>query len=189
MSLILFYSQVILMSAQIKRFQPKDKKEAQKRLEQLQVFLENYPEINQKKLSALLWDMKKKNNLQERNEDTFIMITPEQNGLVVDWLALHSKRRIEALRLWAWLFENVHYETGQIMLTRQELAEKVQISLNNVSRIMTELESIKAIIKEKEGRGVTYYMNPHVGTHLNQEERKKARAKAPQLELIHGGKI
>lgn len=53
---------------------------------------------------------------------------------------------------------------------------------------MSELESIKAIIKQKKGRGVTYYMNPNVGTHLNQEDRKKAQVKAPALKLINGGK-
>jgi len=176
------------MAAKIKRFQPKDKLVKQEQLEQLQSMLELFPELNEKKASALLWDIKRKNKLNDPNKWTFIMINAEQNFAVVDWLANNSKRRVEALKLWALLFDNVHRETGQIMLTRQELADKIEIKHNHVSNIMSELESINAIIKQKEGRGVTYYMNPNVGTHLSQEDREKAQVKAPSLTVIDGGK-
>lgn len=116
------------------------------------------------------------------------MINAEQNRSVVDFLDEKSTQPRKSVRLWALLFEYVHRETGQIMLTRQEIADKLEMRTNDISRIMSELESINAIIKEKEGRGVTYYMNPNIGTHLNQEDRDKARAKAPLLEVINGGK-
>jgi len=176
------------MAAKIKRFQPKEKLEAQERLNQLQSMLEQYPELNEKKVSSLLWEVKRKNKLNDPNKWTFIMIEPEQNFAVIDWIMKESKRKKEAVRLWALLFNNVHRETGQIMLTRQEMAEQLEIHLNYVSNIMSELESINAIIKEKEGRGVTYYMNPNVGTHLSQEDREKAQVKAPPLTVINGGK-
>jgi len=176
------------MIAKIKRFQPKEKLEAQERLEQLQSVLVQYPELNEKKVASLLWEVKRKNKLNDPNRWTFIMIEPEQNFAVIDWIMKESKRKKEAVRLWALLFQNVHRETGQIMLSRQEIAEQLEIHLNNVTNIMSELEGIKAITKEKEGRGVTYYMNPNVATHLNQEERDKARPQAPKLELINGGK-
>lgn len=176
------------MAAKIKRFQPKEKLEAQERLNQLQSMLEQYPELNEKKVSSLLWEVKRKNKINDPNKWTFIMIEPEQNFAVIDWIMKESKRKKEAVRLWALLFNNVHRETGQIMLTRQEMAEQLEIHLNYVSNIMSELESINAIIKEKEGRGVTYYMNPNVGTHLSQEDREKAQVKAPPLTVINGGK-
>jgi len=176
------------MTAKIKRFQPKDKLVKQEQIEQLQSMLELFPELNEKKASALLWDIKRKNQLNDPNKWTFIMIEPEQNFAVIDWIMKESKRKKEAVRLWALLFQNVHRETGQIMLSRQEMAKQLEIAHNYVSNIMSELESINAIIKQKEGRGVTYYMNPNVGTHLSQEDRDKARAKAPALKVIDGGK-
>jgi len=176
------------MAAKIKRFQPKDKLVKQEQLEQLQSMLDLFPELNEKKVSSLLWEVKRKNKLNDPNTWTFIMINAEQNFAVVKWLNQNSKRRNEAVLLWALLFDNVHRETGQIMLSRQEMANKLEIRHNNITAIMSELESINAITKEKEGRGVTYYMNPNVGTHLNQEDRDKARAKAPALKVIDGGK-
>jgi len=176
------------MSAKIKRFQPKEKLEAQERLDQLQSVLVQYPELNEKKVASLLWEVKRKNKLNDPNKWTFIMISPEQNSDVVDWLATNSKRPLNAVKLWSILFKYVHRETGQIMLSRQELADMLQILPRHVSTIMSELESINAIIKEKEGRGVTYYMNPNVGTHLSQEDREKAQVKSPALKVIDGGK-
>lgn len=176
------------MSAQIKRLQPKDKQTKQQDLFELQALLERFPELNEKKASALLWDIKRKNKLNAPNTWTFIMINAEQNFAVVKWLNQNSKRRNEAVLLWALLFDNVHRETGQIMLSRQEMAKEINVHAQSITNIMSELESIKAIIKQKEGRGVTYYMNPNVATHLNQEERDKARPTAPKLALINGGK-
>ncbi|MBH9970699.1 MULTISPECIES: replication/maintenance protein RepL [unclassified Commensalibacter] len=116
------------------------------------------------------------------------MISPEQNRIVVNWLEENSKRPLKALRLWALLFENVHRETGQIMLTRQEIAKEIQLYVNSVTNIMTELESIEAIIKHKEGRGVIYYMNPNIANHYPQEIREKTQREAPRLTLFEGGK-
>jgi len=173
------------MAAQIKRLQPKDKQNKQKQIEQLQAMLDLFPEINESKAASLLWEIKRKNKLNDYNTWTFIMISPEQNNAVVQWLATNSKRRIEAMQLWSMLFEYVHRETGQIMLSRQEIANKINISLNDISRIMSELESINAILKKKEGRGVIYYMNPNVANHYSQEIRKEAQKSAPTLKLIN----
>jgi len=176
------------MAAKIKRFQPKDKLVKQEQLEQLQSMLELFPELKEKDVSSLVWKIKKENKLNDPNTWTFIMINAEQNFAVVDYLEEKSKRPLKALKLWALLFDNVHRETGQIMLSRQEMADIVKITPSHVTNIMSELESVKAIIKKKEGRGVTYYMNPNVGTHLSQEDREKAQVKAPPLTVINGGK-
>jgi len=84
------------------------------------------------------------------------------------------------------LFEYVHRETGQIMLSRQEIAEKIKMRSNDVSRIMSELEGINAILKKKDGRGVIYYMNPNVANHYPQEIREKSQKEAPKLKVIKG---
>jgi len=177
------------VAAQIKRLQPKDKQIKQEQLKQLQAMLDLFPEVNEKKTSAVLWEIKRKNKLNDPNIWTFIMISPEQNRSVVNWLDEKSTQPRKALRLWALLFEYVHRETQQIMLSRQEIAEKIKIRPNDVSRIMSELESINAILKKKEGRGVIYYMNPNVANHYPQEIREQKQKETPKLKVLNGGFI
>jgi len=177
------------MAAYIKRLQPKEQQKSQEKLKELQLLLSEMPELNEQKVSALLWDAKKKANLQEPNTWTFVMISPQQNRSVIQWIMNNSKRRNEAVQLWALLFENMHRETGQIMMTRLEIAKELNIQSYHVTRIMSELESIHAILKRKEGRGVIYYMNPNIANHYPQEIRNQKQKEAPTLKLIDGGLI
>jgi len=177
------------MAAYIKRLLPKEKQDKQQDLLVLQAVLERFPELNEKDISSLVWKIKRENKLNDPNTWTFIMISPEQNFSVVKWLNENSKRRNEAVLLWALLFDNVHRETGQIMLTRQEIANELKIQSANVTRIMTELESINAILKKKEGRSVIYYMNPNVANHYPQEIRNQKQKNTPKLKLLNGGLI
>lgn len=117
------------------------------------------------------------------------MISPIQNDKIVDWLDQNSSQPRKSVRLWLKLFKAININTGQIMFTRQEIAKEMDMLPRHVSTIMSELESIGAIIKKKEGRGVIYYMNPHVGTHLLQEIREKSQKIAPKLKLLDGGLI
>ncbi len=133
-----------------------------------------------------------------RNGWTFIMISPEQNRAVVRWLLESSARPMKGADLWAVLFTAVDQDTGEIMLTRDELAEAVGDTADHVSAIMGELEGIGAIIRRREkvpgvrGPGrVRYFMNPNVGTHLAGAERDEAQAAAPPgplLRIMQGGK-
>lgn len=177
------------MTAHIKQLKTKLQKEVIERINQLELFLSQYPEIQNEKKVSMLWELKKKTNVQEKNTWTFIMISPTQNDLVVEWLLNNSKRPTSAFRLWTKLFKAIDIQTGQIMLSRQEIAKKVDIKSCHVSTIMSELESIGAIIKQKDGRGVIYYMNPHVGTHLPQEIREKVQKTTPKLKVFDGGRI
>jgi len=175
------------MSAHIKRLQPKDQQTKQQDLFELQTILDRFPELQEKDISTLVWKIKRKNKLNDPNTWTFIMISPEQNLAVVNWLTSKSKRPLNAVKLWALLFDNVHKETGQIMLSRLEMADKINVHPNNISAIMTELESINAILKKKDGRGVVYYMNPNVANHYPQEIRERVQKEVPQLKIIDGG--
>src|SRR3954467_3065161 len=122
---------------------------------------------------------------------TFVMLSPEQNAAVVRWLRQHSERPVLALALWGELFTALRRDTGEIVLTRDELAERVGTTPGEVSRIMHELASIGAIIVHRErvagmrgpGRAV-YLMNPNVGTHLTGAMRDKAQEKAPRLSMV-----
>jgi hypothetical protein len=127
----------------------------------------------------------------DENEWTFVMLSPAQNEAVVAWLLDHSSRPQKAVRLWAALFRHLRRDTGEIMLTREQMAEGIGENLPNVSRIMTELEGIGAITRQRlkvagmRGPGVVrYFMNPNIATHLPKTRRGKAQAKAPKLTLV-----
>ncbi len=124
-----------------------------------------------------------------RNAWTFVMLSPAQNASVVRWLTENSKRPQAATLLWAHLFEVMRNDTGEILRTREELAERVGVDRDNLSRIMTELASINAVRREKRGREVRYFMNSTIATHLpSPEARAKAReADGPLLVVMQGG--
>jgi len=130
--------------------------------------------------------------------EPFVMIRPAQNAAVVRWLNANSKRPHKATETWALLFEHLFPHTGQIMLTREEIAEQVGIPVNHISQIMNELVSFGAIFSEREkvagmrGPGlVRYYMNKHVaevGSRATQDELALIPKPGAKLEVVQGGK-
>jgi hypothetical protein len=122
---------------------------------------------------------------------TFVMLSPSQNKAVQRWLFENSKRPQKAMLLWAELFDHLRRDTGEIMLSREELAELIGERPNHAGEIMSELASIGAIITRRErvagmrgpGRAV-YFMNPNVATNLSGGARDKAQAEAPKLRLV-----
>ena len=116
----------------------------------------------------------------------FVMIGPNENRAVVKWLSENSERPMAAMRLWAECFTGLRMDTGEIVISRSELAARVGIPRQHVSSIMTELESINAISRQRAGRGVRYFMNPNVGTCLKGRSRDVAQAAAVQLTLLGG---
>ena len=126
---------------------------------------------------------------------TFLMISPADNAKVVSWLVAHSARPLVAVRLWALCFEHLRRDTGEIVMTREELAEAVGAKADHVSEIMGELEGLGAISRQRvkvagmRGPGlVRYFMNPRVATHQSGVARVMAQAEAPKLRSIEGGK-
>jgi hypothetical protein len=122
---------------------------------------------------------------------TFVMLGPEQNAAVVRWLRRNSRCPTLATALWAELFTVLRRDTGQIMLSRDELAERLDSRLDDVSRVMHELASIGAVSTHRErvpgmrGPGrVVYFMNPNVATNLSGAARDRAQAEAPKLRLV-----
>jgi hypothetical protein len=124
-----------------------------------------------------------------RNAWTFVMLSPAQNDAVVEWLMAHSKRPQAATRLWSHLFTCMRMDTGEILKSREELAERLGLLPRDLSSIMTELASINAIRREKRGRDVRYFMNPNIATHVPSDAaRTAARDSAgPLLVVMQGG--
>jgi hypothetical protein len=122
---------------------------------------------------------------------TFVMLSPSQNKAVTRWLLEHSRRPQKATMLWVELFDHLRRDTGEIMLSRDQLAELIEDHPNTVSEIMRELASIGAIITRRErvagmrgpGRAV-YFMNPNVATNLSGAARDRAQVEAPKLRLV-----
>src|SRR4051794_10074927 len=122
---------------------------------------------------------------------TFIMLSPSQNRAIVLWLLEHSSRPRKALELWTLLFEHLRRDTGEIALSRDEIADELGVAPADVSRLMGELEGIGAISRRLEkipglrGRGrVVYFMNPNVATNLAGVARDKAQRQAGPLRLV-----
>lgn len=130
-----------------------------------------------------------------RNKWTFVMLSPEQNDAVVNYLIDHSKRPMVAVRLWSLCFRHLRMDTGEILLTREEMGEALGVKADHVTEIMSELAEMGAISRRRErvkgikGPGmVRHFMNPRVATNLSGAARDKAQAEAPPLlTLMQGG--
>lgn len=116
---------------------------------------------------------------------SFIMLGPAQNRAVVRWIQEHAKRpRISGL-LWAEFFCRMRMDTGEICMTRAQMAEAVGARPDHVSEALSELVAVGAIIRRQEGRDVRWFMNPTVGTSLTGAAREDAQRSAPAvLELV-----
>ncbi len=91
---------------------------------------------------------------------------------------------------------NLQQDTGEVMLTRDQLAERVGCARENMSRIMGTLERMGVIRRERrrvegmQGRGVAvYFVNPHVAWNGSLDIRKAEAAEVtpPMLRLMQGG--
>jgi hypothetical protein len=171
----------------------KDRLKADQGAQLKQLILE-YPDLPERAVGKIVAAID--GETASRNGWTFVMISPAENKAVVGWLRHNSRRPMVALALWAELFDNLRTDTGEIVLTRDELAERVGCNVTDVSEIMGELESIGAISRRRErvagmrGPGlVRYFMSPRIGTNLTGKARDQAQSKAPPLlSLMEGGK-
>lgn len=127
------------------------------------------------------------------SQRTFCMLYPDQNLAVMRAIA-ESSRPKQAFVLWALCLNNMVWGTGEIVLSRGELAEELGVAPRTVSSIMTELVEMNAIIRRFErgpgqrGRGsVRYFVNPQVATHEKGKARDDVQDEAgPVLKLVEG---
>lgn len=154
------------------------------------------PDYEQEPIHRLLQEIERKTR-PDAPAETFVMIKPAQNAAVVDWLEANSTRPMKAMRLWALMFEHLYPHTGQIMLTRDQIADRIGIRPTEVSEIMGELVRFRAIFTERrrlEGvRGpgkVVYFMNKHVaeaGSRATEEELRLIPKPGFAPRIIEGG--
>lgn len=170
------------MPATLHRFRSRPQRLRQAQAEQLRQLVLDVPGLPDAAVGAIVATIDRETAAE--NEWTFVMLSPAQNEAVVDWLDAHSVRPRKAVRLWAKLFGHLRRDTGEIMLTRAEMAGLIGEEPRSVSTIMSELERIGAIIRRREGRVTRYYMSPLVGTHLAGGARDRAQAEAPALRVV-----
>jgi len=113
----------------------------------------------------------------------FVMVDPVAYAEVVAHLRRHSRRPLVAMELFTRLFSYLPPDGNEVQADRNELARVAGCTPNNVTDVMRELEAVGAVYKRREGRGVRFYVSPHLGTHLAGAARDRAQAEAPPLKL------
>lgn len=115
------------------------------------------------------------------------MLSPSQNRLVVRWIVANSRRQSVAIALWAECFCYMRMDTGEVVMTRQQMMDATGATSSHISAVLAELVSMGALIRRQEGRTVQWFMNPTVGTQLTGVAREKAQRSAPPLLTIMQG--
>src|SRR3954452_3492771 len=121
------------MAAQIARLRTKADRLRSDTAAQLRQLVLEYPGLPERARGEIIGTIDR----QTASEAgwTFVMLSPEQNAAVVRWLRQHSERPVLALALWGELFTALRRDTGEIVLTREELAERVSARPNHVSGV------------------------------------------------------
>lgn len=92
---------------------------------------------------------------------------------------------------------NLRQDTGEVMLTRDQLAAEIGCAPRSVSTIMGTLERLGVVRRERrrvegmQGRGMAvYFVNPHVAWNGSLDIRKAEAAgeRPPLLVVMEGGK-
>ena len=125
----------------------------------------------------------------------FNMISREQTGVVWDAIReLDGKHRPRQVRhAFDLVLLNLRWDTGEVALSRDEMAAKMKCAPESVSRIMGTLENMGVVIRKRRrvegmrGRGqAAYFINPDVAWNGTLDARLEARdalPPPPQREL------
>lgn len=178
------------MAATLRHLRTLPERAADEDANQLRLLLDRRPDLLPERITTQVIA-----KLDQREPSTngwaFLMVSPAQNKAVIRWLKTHSRQPLNAMQLWAELLDNMRRDTGEVAMTRDELAEAVGVSSAEVSRTMSELESVGVISKKRErvagmrGPGIVrYFVNPMIATNLTGQARDKAQDQAPKLHLV-----
>jgi len=113
----------------------------------------------------------------------FVMINPEQFRFVAKAIA-DGPDAGKTLMVWNCALTYVRMDTGEIMASRDQLAEDSRTQPCNVSTALSRLAKIGAIVRQRRGRRMAYFVNPNVGWNGGEGARQEAAKEAPQLRLV-----
>lgn len=128
----------------------------------------------------------------------FVMLSRNQTKAVWDAIRLLPSvdRPMLVRDAFMVLMLNVRQDTGECILSRDEIAEEIGCAPNHISRIMSTLERMGVISRNRtriegmRGAGlVRYSVNPHVAWNGSLDLRKQEAATVapPLLTLMQGG--
>ena len=107
-----------------------------------------------------------------------------------------NERPKQVLHAFDLVILNLRQDTGEVMLSRDQLAKEIGCSPDHVSHVMSTLVRLGVITRERQriegmrGPGVVvYFVNPHVAWNGSLDVRKVEAAETapPMLRLIEGG--
>lgn len=127
----------------------------------------------------------------------FIMMYPDQFAWVHDELKKLKRNRQLALDVWAHLPRFIRMDTGEVLRSRAQLAELHDCDVHDITKVMKALADLGAVRRVPDGRGVKYFLNPKVGTHVESDlGRAEAQRGWPDVppatrdlfDVIEGGR-
>ena len=107
------------------------------------------------------------------------MLNPDQQRLVLRAITEMPRPGL-LLRVWLAAISHLCYDTGEVMAGRARLAEDTRTTPAEVSRALTHLTEIGALVRLKPGR---YAINPHVGWQGSLLKREAAAKQTPMVVL------
>jgi len=113
----------------------------------------------------------------------FVMINPQQFRFVTKAIQGLQKPGT-VLLVWTSAITYIRMDTGEIMASREQIAADAGVVPDEVSRSMGELTKIGAIVRQRRGRRMAYFVNPNVGWNGGEGARQEAAKEAPQLRLV-----
>jgi DNA-binding transcriptional ArsR family regulator len=123
-------------------------------------------------------------SLLSEDDGKRVFINPWLKRDIYRWIRQNAKRPNISAALWAELFCHLRMDTGEIVMTRKEMAEAAGTTPDHVSSALSELVEVGALIRHQEGREVRWFMNPNVGTCLTGKAREDAQKAAPKLSVV-----
>ena len=128
----------------------------------------------------------------------FVMLSPMQCLAVWDAIDARDPKPRTTRRVFDRVITHIEINTGVVTLAREEIAERIGVHPDEVSKAMGRLEKLGAVVRERvkipgmKGPGrAQYRINPYVGWNGSLENREEAARDADQrdlpFEVIDGG--
>lgn len=86
--------------------------------------------------------------------------------------------------VWNAALTYMRWDTGEVVASRNQIAEDAGVALQSVSTAISDLVRIGAVLRRRHGRKVTYVVNPRVGWSGSEGTRQTAAREAPMLRLV-----
>lgn len=110
----------------------------------------------------------------------FVQMATGEYSWVGEWIRVNAARPLLSQALWIAVPSLLSPE-GEILATRDELAQRFSTIPDTITRIMSELEGISAVRREGRGARARYFLSPRIATTLSGYEREQAQAEWPPI--------